>query len=124
MGYYDVQVSSSSVEILNSGNVEIKYTINAGQRYVISKIETNVDPVFDKELFFPLNKIYKKYTGDYYSPFKVKDILEEIDELIAKNNLQFVEHNVQENIDGKSINLRFNITEGEKILVEGEYKRK
>ncbi len=118
LGYYDVQVSSSSVEILNSGNVEIKYTINAGQRYVISKIETNVDPVFDKELFFPLNKIYKKYTGDYYSPFKVKDILEEIDELIAKNNLQFVEHNVQENIDGKSINLRFNITEGEKILVE------
>ena len=36
--------------------------------------------VFDKKLFFPLNKSYKKLSGDYYSPFKIKKILEEVDE--------------------------------------------
>ena len=84
-------------------------------RYTISKISTNVDKVYDKALFFPLNKVYKKYIGEYYSPFKIKKLLEELDELIDNNNLQFVEHNVQENIDGESINIIFNVFEGEKL---------
>ena len=51
-------------------------------------------------------------------PFKIKKLLEELDELIDNNNLQFVEHNVQENIDGESINIIFNVFEEKKTLVE------
>ena len=50
-------------------------------------------------------KAYKKYVGDYYSPFKIKKLLDEIDELIVKNNLQFVEHNVQEILESKLLTL-------------------
>ena len=46
------------------------------------KISMNVDKVFDKELFFPLNKSFKKHIGEYYSPFKIKNLLEELDQLI------------------------------------------
>ena len=118
IGYYDVRVTSSSVQVQDTKNVNIVYTIDAGQRYTIKKIGTNVDSVFDKELFFPLEKIYKKYIGDYYSPFKIKKILDEIDLLIEKNNLQFVEHEVQETIENDEIILTFNIVEGDKVLVE------
>ncbi len=118
MGYYDVQVTSSSVQVQDTENVNIIYTIDAGQRYTIKKIATNVDSVFDKKLFFPLEKIYKKYTGDYYSPFKIKKILDEIDQLIEINNLQFVEHEVEETLENDEIILTFNIIEGEKVLVE------
>ena len=118
IGYYDVQISSSSAEVLKTGNVNITYTIDAGTRYTINKISTNVDDVFDKELFFPLNKTFNKYIGEYYSPFKVKKILDEIDKLIQLNNLQFVEHQVQETLENDQINLSFNISEGEKVLVE------
>ena len=118
IGYYDVEISSSSAEILNSGNVNLYYTINAGQRYIISKIETIVDSTFDKNLFFPLKKSYEKLSGEYYSPFKIKKILDDIDRLIENNNLQFVEHNVNEIIDDGKIQLKFNIFEGEKILIE------
>ena len=104
--------------MLNTSNIELTYTINSGQRYIIDKIKTNVDPVFDKKIFFPLQESYRKITGDYYSPFKIKELLEEIDEIIDENNLQFVEHNVQEKVGEKSISLQFNIFEGEKILVE------
>ena len=45
-------------------------------------------------------------------------MLEELDNLINKNNLQFVEHNVQEIIEGDAINIIFNVSEGEKVLVE------
>ena len=118
IGYYDVKVTSSSVQVQDKENVNIVYTIDAGQRYTIKKITTNVDSVFSKKLFFPLEKIYNKFVGDYYSPFKIKKILDEIDLLIESNNLQFVEHEVQEIIENDEITLSFNIREGEKVLVE------
>ena len=119
IGYYDVKVSSNIAEIEGEGgNANITYVIEEGTRYSINKISTNVDEVFDKKIFFPLREIFSNYVGDYYSPFKVKKLLEEIDKLIAKNNLQFVEHNVEEEIIGDTINIVFNIFEGDKNSVE------
>ena len=118
IGFYDVQVTSNIAQINNVGNADISYTINEGTRYRINKISTNVDKVFDKEIFFPLNKIFKEYAGEYYSPFKVKELLEELDQIIEFNNLQFVEHNVKEVVQNDSINITFNIFEGKKTLVE------
>jgi outer membrane protein insertion porin family len=118
IGYYDVKIISNSAEIKKSGNIELIYSIDAGNRYVIKKITTEVDSVFDKNIFYPLNKEYKKVIGDYYSPFKIKRLLEDIDDLIEKNNLQFVEHNVEEIIEDDSITIKFNIYEGQKVLVE------
>ncbi len=119
IGYYDVQIKSNSAQISNkSGDIELIYSIDAGNRYIIKKIITNADPVIDKNLFYSLNKEYQRYIGSYYSPFKVKKLLEKIDELIANNNLQFIEHNVEEIIEEDSIVIKFNIYEGEKVLVE------
>ena len=99
IGFYNVKVNSNIAKINKSGNADLIYTIEEGKRYTINKISTNVDEVFDKNIFYPLNKIYKEYTGIYYSPFKVKKLLDVIDILIDNNNLQFVEHNVQEIIN-------------------------
>ena len=118
LGYYNVKINSNYAEITKGGNINLTYSIDAGLRYTINKISTNVDDVFDKNLFFPLNDIYKKYIGDYYSPFKIKKMLEELDDIIDDNNLQFVEHNVQESVEKDSINIVFNVFEGNKILVE------
>ena len=118
LGFYDVKINSNFAQIKKSGDAEIIYSIEEGNRYTINKISTKVDSVFDKKLFFPLNKNFKKYIGEYYSPFKIKKLLEDLDELIDNNNLQFVEHNVEEIIDGDSINIVFNVAEGEKSLVE------
>ena len=118
LGFYDAKINSNYAKIVDSENAELIYSIEEGKRFTIGKISTNVDSVFDKKIFFPLNKTYKKYAGEFYSPFKVKAILEEIDELIASNNLQFVEHNVKEEIRQESVDIIFNIFEGEKKLVE------
>ena len=69
-------------------------------------------------MFFPLKKSYEELIGNYYSPFAIKDILEDIDEIIDRNNLQFVEHNVEEEVLEKTISLKFNIYEGKRELVE------
>ena len=119
VGYYDVKIKSNSAEISKKdGDIELIYSIDAGNRYIIKKIITNADPVIDKNIFYPLNKEYQKSIGSYYSPFKVKKLLDRIDELIETNNLQFIEHNVEEIIEQDSIVIKFNIYEGEKVLVE------
>ena len=117
-GYYNVEITSNSAELNKDGNVDLIYSINAGEKFIINKIETNADPVFDQEIFFELNKTYNKYIGDYYSPFYIKEMLEDIDSLIEKKNLQFVEHNVEEILDENSILIRFNIFESDKTIIE------
>ena len=116
-GFYDVKINSKLAEIKNN-KAKILFSIDEGKRYSIRKISTNVDGVFDKQLFFPLNDIYAKYIGGYYSPFKIKKILQELDDLIDKNNLQFVQHNVQEQIEGNNIDVVINVFEGEKNSIE------
>ena len=118
LGYYNIKVTSNSAELNKKGNIDLIYSIDAGERFIVNKISTDIDPIFDKELFNPLKKSYKKLIGNFYSPFEVKKILEEIDELIEINNLQFVEHNVEEELDNKTISIKFNIKEGERKLVE------
>ena len=118
LGFYDVKISSNIAEINKKGNADLVYSVEEGTRYRINKISTNIDKVFNKNLFFPLNNEFKKYIGKYYSPFKIKKLLEELDRLIESNNLQFVEHNVQEEIKNDSINITLNIYEGPRNLVE------
>ena len=118
LGYYNIKVTSNSAELNEKGNIDLIYSIDAGERFIVNKISTDIDPIFDKELFNPLIKSYKKLIGNFYSPFEVKKILEEIDELIEINNLQFVEHNVEEELGNKTISIKFNIKEGERKLVE------
>ena len=117
-GFYDVKVTSNFAQINQVGNADLIYTVDEGVRYTIKKISTKIDEVFDKKIFFPLNKEFKKYAGSYYSPFKIKKLLEELDILIEDNDLQFVEHNVQEVIENDSINIILNVYEGKKERIE------
>jgi outer membrane protein insertion porin family len=118
IGYYDVQVLSDNAEISKKNLTNLTYTINAGTRYRVNKISTNVSEVLDKKLFFPLQENFTKVIGKYYSPFRVKELLDELDTLIANNDLQFIEHSVNEILENDSIEIKINIYEGKKELVE------
>ena len=118
LGYYDVQVLSNNAEVSKDNFTTLIYTINAGTRYRVNKISTDVSDVLDKKLFLPLEKYFSKVIGKYYSPFKVKKLLDELDVLIADNDLQFIEHSVNEILEDGNIEIKINIYEGKKQLVE------
>ena len=120
LGYYNAKITSSYANLNERSDIDLTYSIEAGKRYTVTKIKTETDPVFDKNLFAPLRKVYEKYVGEYYSPFDIKDILDEIDDVIEKNNLQFVEHSVEEDLDDLKgeVSITFKIYESDKILVE------
>jgi outer membrane protein insertion porin family len=118
LGYYNVEVLSSSVELKNELNVELTFSINAGQRFRIKKLSTDITPVFDKTIFKSLSSEFNKFAGAYYSPFKIKKILDKIDEIIDNNKLQFVQHSVSETLNKDGIDIVFKIFEGRKIQIE------
>ena len=118
LGYYDVQVLSNKAEISKDNLTTLTYTINAGNRYRINKISTNVSDVLDKKIFSSLEKNFTEVIGKYYSPFTITKLLNDLDDLIAKNDLQFVEHSVNEILEGESIEIKINVFEGPKLLVE------
>jgi len=118
LGYYSVEVLSSSVELKNESNVELTFSINAGQRFRIKKLSTDITPVFDKTIFKNLSSEFNKFAGEYYSPFKIQKILSKIDEIIDNNKLQFVQHSVSETLDKDGIDIVFKIFEGRKIQIE------
>ena len=118
LGYYDVRVLSNNAEISQKEYTNLTYTINAGVRFRIKKISTNVSDVLDKKTFKPLVDSYAKIIGKYYSPFKVTKLLDEVEALIEENDLQFVEHSVNEILEGDFLEIQINIYEGKKLLVE------
>jgi len=118
LGYYDVQVLSNNAEVSEDNYTNLTYSINAGNRYRVNKISTNVSDVLDKKLFLPLESNFTKIIGKYYSPFTVKKLLDELNLLIANNDLQFIEHSVNEIVDNENIEIKINIYEGKKLLVE------
>jgi outer membrane protein insertion porin family len=120
LGYYDVKIVSSSATVNELGNVDIIYSIDAGKRFTITKISIAADPIFENNTFVSLNKNFKEYIGNYYSPFSIKELLVDIDEVIANKNLQFVSHDVKESIDNDlaEIQIQFTIFETEKTTIE------
>ncbi len=118
IGYYDVKIISTNAEISQENETTLTYNINAGKRYRITKISTNVKQPLDKTLFSSLDKEYIKIVGKYYSPFLVTKLLDRLDLLINDKELQFVEHSVNESIEGDSIEIKINVYEGKKQLIE------
>ena len=117
LGYYDVKILSNSAVIDETG-AELIYNISAGKRYKVTKVSTNISDALDKKVFLTLNKDFEKVVGDFYSPFKIKNLLDELDRLINFNDLQFIEHSVNEIVSNDGIEVIINIFEGRKNLVE------
>jgi outer membrane protein insertion porin family len=118
LGYYNVEVLSSSVELRNESNVELTFNINSGQRFRIKKLSTDISPVFDKTIFKSLSSEFGKFAGEYYSPFKIQKILNKIDQIVDNNKIQFVQHSVSETLSKDGVDVVFKIFEGRKIQIE------
>jgi len=117
-GYYEVEVTSSNVEYAEGEGFVLTYSINAGKRYRFKKVSANISETLDKEAFSSLEKDFDKVVGEYYSQKKLTAILDNIDKLSDQKELQFINHNVVETLDGDMVDVRINIFEGEKFIIE------
>ncbi len=117
-GYYEVDVKSTNVEYSEGEGFVLTYNINAGTRYKFNKIFANISESLDKEAFLSLEDKFSKLAGQYYSQRKLQSVLEEIDKLSEQKELQFINHNIEETLGDTGIEVKINIFEGEKVIIE------
>ena len=117
-GYYEVSVKSTNVEFSEGEGFVLTFNINAGKRYKFRKVSANVSDSLEKEAFVSLENEFNKLVGKYYSQRKLKRVLDKIDKLSEQKELQFINHNIEETLDGESVEVKINIFEGQKIIIE------
>ena len=118
IGYYEVDVTSSNVEYSEGEGFVLTYSINAGKRYRFKKIFADVSPSLDQNVFLSLEDEFNKLVGKYYSQKKLNSLLEKIDKLSESKELQFINHNVLETLENSGVEVKINIFEGEKFIIE------
>ncbi len=117
-GYYEVDIKSTNVEYSKGEGFNLTYNINAGTRYKFKKIFANVSDTLEKEAFLSLENEFNKLAGEYYSQKKLKRVLDQIDKLSEQKELQFINHNIEETLDDTGVEVKINIFEGEKVIIE------
>ena len=117
-GYYEVQVSSSSVEYSEGDGFILTFSIDAGNRYRFKKISLDVAESLDQSAFDSLEQEFDKVVGEYYSQRKLKKILDKIDKLSEQKELQFINHRAVETLDSDAVDIKIEIFEGDKYIVE------
>ena len=117
-GYYEVELTTSNVEYSEGEGFVLTYSINAGTRYKFKKIFLDVSESLDKSAFHSLEPELNKLVGEYYSQRKLNSVLEKIDKLSEQKELQFINHGVFEKLEDDSVEVRIDVFEGEKLIIE------
>jgi len=117
-GYYEVNLASSNVEYSEGDGFVLTFSINAGKRYKFNKIFADVSKALDNSAFLSLESDFNKLIGNYYSQTKLNNLLEKIDKLSEQKELQFINHSIIETLEGDGVEVKINIFEGEKFIIE------
>ncbi|NQV77032.1 MAG: outer membrane protein assembly factor BamA, partial [Lutibacter sp.] len=118
-GYYDVQISNGSIDIVEKNMANITFVINAGDRYVFDKIIINNKSVSLKNedlLFF--NKKTKSIEGNNYSPNSIGNLLKTFNDYFSQNNILLKTDYSLNKLSPAKISVTFNISDvNEKRLI-------
>ena len=117
-GYYNVEINSSYAKLIDTGEFELIFNIDAQNRFYFGDIVLNLPNDFDRNNFEKLTKLFKKVKGEKYSIDIIENILEEIDQVTLEEQFESVSASVLESLTENNINLTFNIEKIEKLIVE------
>ena len=117
-GYYNVSINSSFAKLIGNNEFELIYNIDAKNKIYFGDLKLDLPVDFDNENFSKINKLFKEIKNKPYSINTINKILDEIDEITALEQYQFINATVLENIDSDKINLTFKIKETKKIYVK------
>ena len=117
-GYYNVSINSSFAKLIGNNEFELIYNIDAKNKIYFGDLKLDLPVDFDNENFSKINKLFKEIKNKPYSINTINKILDEIDEITALEQYQFINATVLENIDSDKINLTFKINETKKIYVK------
>ena len=118
-GYYAVKIQSSSAKFLDGKNFDLIYNINAGEKFIFNDLKITLPKDYNVENFSKINDVLLELKNTTYSLNKISKILKEIDSLALKQQYEFINAKVEENIvEDNKLNFNFIIGETDKFYVE------
>ena len=117
-GYYNVVINSSFERKLIYDDFELIFNIDANEKVYFGDLELVLPSDYNEQNFTKITNLFKEYKGKTYSLNKIKDILDEIDQIVLEEQFETIRSTVEENLIGNNLNLEFNILETEKLFVE------
>ena len=117
-GYYNVVINSSFAKKFDDDTFELIFNINANERVKFGNLELELPADYDQKNFAKINETFDNLNGEFYSLNRIKDILDEIDLIVLNEQYETIKSNVEENLVGNNLNLKFIISETEKNFVE------
>ena len=113
-GYYDVKINSSFAKLINEGEFELIFNIDAGEKFYFGNLDVELPVDYNKENFKKLFTTLDKLEDEPYSINGLENILEKIEINALNEQYESINVDVVENLDGNKINLTFQIQEPEK----------
>ena len=118
-GYYQVKVEDVFSQILDNKNFSLTYKIDSGKRFIFNSFSLEMPEDYNSKDFDDLREIFKDLEKSKYSYKSIESILDEIDQIAATENYEFIDVSVNETIvDDNKIDFVFKIKEGERFYVE------
>ena len=117
-GYYNVKIKSSFAKLIDDNNFELIFNIDSGPKIYFGKLDLILPADFDENNFSSIQKLFQKIEGKPYSINVIDNILDKIDSITALEQYKFIKANVLEAVDKDTIDLQFNVEEGEKFYVD------
>jgi outer membrane protein insertion porin family len=125
-GFYDVQISSHSIKVLDNEYANIIYSINSGNRYIIDNIDfiDSLNLINDETITFLKNK-YKNLLKNTYNASELEKYKNFSTEYLDKSNLNLIFRHKLDKIDNTKLKLSFLVLEQKnkklvnKIIIKG-----
>jgi outer membrane protein insertion porin family len=118
-GYYDVKITSQTVDFFNDNTFKLTYQIDAGLQYTVNSASLELPADYNAENFKKITKILNKMENEKYSFQLISRVVDEIDKISLSRQYEFINAEIIENkVDKDKIDIIFKIKESEQYYVE------
>ena len=113
-GYYQVKVLATNILYEEGEGFLLTYNIDSGKRFRFEDVSLKISEGLDKSYFVEIAKDLPKLKNKYYSPKKIIKILDKINKLTTKKDLQFINSKLVETVKNDKILVTIDISEGDR----------
>ncbi len=116
-GYYNVNITQSTANVIKDNNFMITYNIDAGEKYFFDKVKLITPSDYDRSNFQEIETELNNLKNTEYSYKKIENLLDKIDKIAVTKQFEFINASFDEEIFENKINIKFIIDETKKLYV-------
>jgi outer membrane protein insertion porin family len=118
-GYYNVEISQTSANIIQDNNFNLTYNIDAGEKFFFNNLNLSIPSDYDPDNFKFIQSLLDDMKEKPYSSNSINKLLNEIDNIAITKQYEFINASFVENIiDNNKIDIEFVINESQKLYVD------